>query len=86
VHEVGRDPGPGNAVLYGTTSLFLERLGLHSLADLPQLGDFVPDSSVVEELERGLHLSDDPGASSTAELEELQEIDAREREVDEPVD
>ena len=86
VHEVGRDPGPGNAVLYGTTSLFLERLGLHSLADLPPLGDFVPDSSVVEALERGLHLSDDPGASSTAELEELQEIDAREREVDEPVD
>ena len=60
VHEVGRDPGPGTAVLYGTTTLFLERLGLHSLADLPALGDFVPDASVVEALERGLHLSSDP--------------------------
>ncbi len=58
-------PGPGNAVLYGTTTLFLERLGLHSLADLPPLGDFVPDASVVEALERGLHLSNDPEARSS---------------------
>ena len=29
VAEVGRDDGPGQAVLYGTTTLLLERLGLH---------------------------------------------------------
>ena len=67
VHEVGRDPGPGNAVLYGTTTLFLERLGLHSVADLPPLGDFVPDASVVEALERGLHLSSDPEADTSVQ-------------------
>jgi segregation and condensation protein B len=60
VEEVGRDPGPGTAVLYGTTVSFLERLGLDSLADLPSLGDFVPDASVVEALERGLRIGDDP--------------------------
>jgi segregation and condensation protein B len=60
VQEVGRDPGPGNALLYGTTTTFLERLGLDSLADLPSLGDFIPDASIVEALERGLHLHDDP--------------------------
>jgi segregation and condensation protein B len=60
VQEVGRDPGPGAAVLYGTTREFLERLGLPSLDDLPPLGDFVPDASVVEALERGLRVSDDP--------------------------
>ena len=60
VQEVGRDPGPGAAVLYGTTPEFLERLGLASLDDLPPLGDFVPDASVVEALERGLRISDDP--------------------------
>jgi segregation and condensation protein B len=60
VHEVGRDPGPGAAVLYGTTREFLERLGLPSLHALPPLGDFVPDASVVEALERGLRVSDDP--------------------------
>jgi segregation and condensation protein B len=68
VQEVGRDPGPGTAVLYGTTTLFLERLGLHSLADLPPLGDFVPDASVVEALERGLRPSDDP-AGTAADVE-----------------
>jgi segregation and condensation protein B len=60
IEEVGRDPGPGNAVLYGTTRTFLERLGLDSLDDLPPLGDFVPDPDVVEALERGLRLSDAP--------------------------
>ena len=33
---------------------FLERLGVDSLADLPPLADFVPESSLVEALERGL--------------------------------
>jgi segregation and condensation protein B len=62
VQEVGRDPGPGAAVLYGTTREFLERLGIHSVDDLAPLGDFVPDASVVEALERGLRISDDPVA------------------------
>ncbi len=54
VAEVGRDPGPGQAVLYGTTGALLERLGLDSLAQLPPLGQFVPGPEVVEALERGL--------------------------------
>lgn len=65
VADVGHDPGPGHATLYGTTRLFLERLGLDSLAELPPLGAFVPDPSVVEALERGLRLRDpaDPRGS-----------------------
>jgi segregation and condensation protein B len=54
VEEVARDPGPGQAVLYGTTRLFLEKLGLDSLDDLPALGEFVPGAEVVEALEQGL--------------------------------
>ena len=54
IGEVGKDPGPGNATLFGTTSLFLERLGLNSLTDLPPLADFVPGADVVEALEGGL--------------------------------
>jgi segregation and condensation protein B len=54
VAEVGRDPGPGQAVLYGTTPLFLEKLGLACLEDLPPLGDFVPGPEVMEALEQGL--------------------------------
>jgi segregation and condensation protein B len=54
IEEVARDPGPGQAVLYGTTPLFLEKLGLDKLDDLPPLGDFVPGPDVVEALEMGL--------------------------------
>ena len=54
IEELARDPGPGQAVLYGTTRLFLERLGLGSLDDLPPLGQFVPGAEVVEQLEHGL--------------------------------
>lgn len=54
IDEVGRDRGPGQAVLFGTTTTFLDRLGLDSLADLPPLGDFVPGADVVEALEHGL--------------------------------
>src|SRR5687767_9740647 len=42
VAEIGRDSGPGQAALFGTTSMFLERLGLDSLDQLPALGEFVP--------------------------------------------
>ncbi len=51
VADVGRAPGPGQAVLYGTTPLFLEKLGVNSLDDLPPLADHVPPASVVEVLE-----------------------------------
>jgi segregation and condensation protein B len=62
VAEVARDPGPGQAVLFGTTPSFLERLGLDSLVDLPALGAFVPGADVVEALEQGLRLPDGPDA------------------------
>jgi len=52
VVEIGRDPGPGRAVLYGTTDLFLERLGVDALDELPPLADHVPPASVVDVLER----------------------------------
>src|SRR5215471_8920577 len=56
VEELGHDHAPGNPVLFGTTHLFLERLGLDSLDELPSLAEFIPDASIVEALERGLRL------------------------------
>lgn len=64
VTEVGRDPGPGQAVLFGTTSLFLEKLGINALSDLPPIAEFVPGADVVEALEHGLRL--DPPADARA--------------------
>lgn len=40
--EAGTDPETG-AVLFQTTGYFLERLGVASLADLPELAPFLPD-------------------------------------------
>lgn len=54
IEAVGHDDGPGLAVLFGTTSLFLERLGLAALGDLPPLEHFVPDAETVELLESAL--------------------------------
>lgn len=51
VIEIGRAPGPGQAVLYGTTNAFLEKLGVDSLQDLPALADHIPPAQIVETLE-----------------------------------
>ena len=51
IAEVGRAPGPGQAVLFGTTQLFLEKLGLASIGDLPPLADHVPPAQIMETLE-----------------------------------
>lgn len=42
VEEIGRQDAPGLPLLYGTTTAFLERLGLAGLSDLPPLPEFVP--------------------------------------------
>ncbi len=54
IKEVGKDTGPGQAIFFGTTDLFLERLGLDTIADLPPLEDYVPDVTTVEALEHVL--------------------------------
>ena len=56
IGEVARDPGPGQAVLFGTTPQFLERLGINSISDLPSVAEFVPGADVVEALEHGLRV------------------------------
>lgn len=47
VEECGAEPDSG-AYLYRTTTLFLEKLGLDSVAELPPLAPFLPDD--VEEI------------------------------------
>jgi len=56
IDEVARDHGPGQAVLFGTTPQFLEKLGIDSLDDLPSIAEFIPDADVVEALEHGLRV------------------------------
>jgi segregation and condensation protein B len=42
--------GESGAVLYQTTSFFLEKLGLNSISDLPALAPFLPDIDGLDEL------------------------------------
>jgi segregation and condensation protein B len=49
VEEAGHD-GEGGSILYRTTSYFLERLGLRSLDELPELAPFLPELDTVEDL------------------------------------
>jgi len=93
IDEVSRDPGPGRAVLYGTTDLFLERLGLASLDDLPPLGQFVPNADIVEALETTLMVgsedvltelaSDDAAQSSDGAISVMAPVDPFAEEEDE---
>ncbi|MCF8587644.1 SMC-Scp complex subunit ScpB [Gordonia liuliyuniae] len=55
--EVGNDPQT-NGTLYATSELFLERLGLASLSDLPDIAPLLPDVDVIDDL--GDELLDDP--------------------------
>ncbi|KXZ21539.1 segregation and condensation protein B [Bacillus nakamurai] len=47
--EVGRADGPGRAILYGTTSVFLEQFGLKTLDELPPLPEHGEEDVLQEE-------------------------------------
>lgn len=51
IEESGRLATPGNPAIYRTSDLFLEKLGLTAVDELPPLADHVPPASVVEALE-----------------------------------
>ncbi len=74
IAETGKDPGPGQAVLFGTTPLLLERIGLNTIDELPPLAEFVPGADVVEHLESGLRPP--AGPSLTERLDEIEATNA----------
>jgi len=49
IEEAGSDPDTGG-LLYSTTELFLERLGLSDLGELPSLGPLLPDVDAVDDV------------------------------------
>lgn len=50
VVEVGNDPETGGG-LFRTTELFLEKMGLHSLDELPSLAPLLPDIAGIENID-----------------------------------
>jgi segregation and condensation protein B len=53
ITEAGSDPDTG-AVTFATTELFLERLGLTSLTDLPDIAPLLPDVDVIDDISESL--------------------------------
>src|ERR1700739_4711412 len=53
ITEAGTDPDTG-AVTFVSTELFLERLGLSSLADLPDIAPLLPDVDMIDDLSESL--------------------------------
>src|SRR6267378_200721 len=53
ITEAGVDDDSG-AVTFATTELFLERLGLTSLTDLPDIAPLLPDVDVIDDLSESL--------------------------------
>lgn len=53
INEVGTEPQT-TATTYGTTDLFLERLGLASLSELPDLAPLLPDVDLIDDLDEEL--------------------------------
>ncbi len=49
IEEAGSDPS-SQAILYRTTAYFLERLGLASLEDLPDISEYLPDLAELDEI------------------------------------
>jgi segregation and condensation protein B len=49
IEEVGTDPET-HGVLYRTTELFLERLGLSTLEDLPPIAPLLPDIDTIDDV------------------------------------
>ena len=75
ITEAGADPDTG-AMAFATTELFLERLGLSSLTDLPDIAPLLPDIDVIDDLTESLDseprfakLSAPPAAAEPPPLE-----------------
>jgi len=49
IADLGTDPDT-HGVLYGTTELFLERLGLSSLEELPPIAPLLPDIDTIDDV------------------------------------
>lgn len=76
IREMGRDPQRGQAIIYGTTNAFLEKFGLHSTRDLPDLEQFAPDEQARQFIRERLS-----GRSIQSTLDEVDEDLEEEREL-----
>ena len=76
IEEIGRDPSPGQPLLYGTSAKLLEQLGLDSLDQLPTLPSLAPDGPLPPEPAPGAY------KSARRELDALADSDGADVDID----
>lgn len=74
ITEAGSDLDTG-AVTFATTELFLERLGLSSLADLPDIAPLLPDIDMIDDISESLDAEPRFARLGRAPEEQMPDID-----------
>lgn len=89
VREAGREKDRGQAILYATTQAFLERFGLKSIRELPDLEQFAPDEESKKYIRERLSgrtinstLDEDLLEDAASDLDEERELIAENYEID----
>lgn len=78
VREVGRDRNQNNAIIYATTTTFLEKFGLRDITELPPLEEFAPDATTKSAIKTRLGIDEQAepsGDSESAEDDDFVEVD-----------
>lgn len=70
VREAGREASPGQPILYATTRAFLEKFGLASCADLPDVAEYAPDEESRALIRERLGVARDASAASEVLLDD----------------
>ncbi len=73
IRELGVAQTVGNPALYGTTQVFLEKFGLRSVHDLPDLSEFAPDDETRHLIEERLSVTRESVQVNNALIEEFDE-------------
>lgn len=75
VREAGVEDSPGNPTVYGTTKTFLEKFGLRSISELPDIELYAPDEDTKEFIRerlsatRAIEMEESPDSSAIETLE-----------------
>ena len=77
IREAGTLDTPGNPIIYVTTQTFLEKYGLRSVSDLPDLAEFAPDEKTAQLIRERLGAV----SSSQSSADDLQTSDLEESEL-----
>ncbi len=82
IREAGCEDAPGKPTLYATTQTFLEKFGLRSVKDLPDLREYAPDEETYAFIKKRLSATQASAPSSLHNLPETEDESSRLYDID----